>query len=210
MSREQRFAIAAAVGAILVAACGLELDGIPSSSRVDAGIVGADGGDASFVDGPECVRDDECNGYGNTCYVSVTCVAGRCEFQLKAPGAIAPSATQIPGDCARLACDGFGGLTTFNDDTDVPSDMNECTLDLCVDGQPHPTHPALGNGTPCGDGGTCLSGMCSGEAPTDAGPDAEPSDSAVDAEMIDSGDVSDAGTDASADANVDAAEADAG
>jgi len=204
MKTDQRVVIIGSVVGILIAACGLELDAIPTSPRTDAGSTDQDGGDAS-AESPECTRDDECNGYGNACYVSVMCVAGRCEFQLKPPGAIATAATQVPGDCNRLACDGFGGLTTFTDDTDVPSDMNECTLDLCVDGTPHPNHPVLGDGTPCGDGGTCLSGNCSTAGVVDAGADAE-LDSGADSEA-DAGDTGDAEADA---AEADAAPDDAG
>ena len=132
MKTDQRVVIIGSVVGILIAACGLELDAIPTSPRTDAGSTDQDGGDAS-------------------------------------------------------------------------AESPECTLDLCVDGTPHPNHPVLGDGTPCGDGGTCLSGNCSTAGVVDAGADAE-LDSGADSEA-DAGDTGDAEADA---AEADAAPDDAG
>jgi hypothetical protein len=88
-----------------------------------------------------------------------------------------PSPAQIAGDCKRVVCDGAGGTTIINDDTDPPSDGNDCTSDLCSGGvATHPSLPALsacagglcdgagvckkGFGQACAAPGDCGSGLC--------------------------------------------------
>ena len=50
--------------------------------------------------------------------------------------------TQTVGDCKQVVCDGNGGTTTRDDDSDVPDDSNPCTLDGCDAGSP--THVGQG------------------------------------------------------------------
>ncbi len=204
--------VATAVFSLVAIACGLELTSVENGASRDAAAPDAEATDASDDAAPDqCTKDEECDGFGNACYVSAACVTGRCEFQLRAPGAVATAATQVLGDCLRLACDGFGGLTNFVDDTDVQSDSNSCTIDLCVGGTPHPIHPPVSDGTPCGDAGICTSGACGSAPINDAGADAETdsgADAGTDAAPLDAGDdasfdampendaESDAGTDA--------------
>ena len=65
---------------------------------------------------------------------------------------------QTAGDCKRVVCDGQGGTMVVVDDTDVPSDGNPCTLDVCTNGQP--SNPPTPADTGCGTGGTML--VCNG------------------------------------------------
>src|SRR5262249_296802 len=68
-------------------------------------------------------------------------------------------ANQSPGDCKINVCDGTGGFTIQNDDTDPLVDGNACTLDLCNMGNPE--NPPVMDGTSCNtNGGTCVAGTC--------------------------------------------------
>ncbi len=205
--RTVRVVVVAGAFSLVGIACGLEFGGVVDGIARDGGAPDAEedsGGDATT---PECSKSEECQGFGNACYVRVECLGGRCDFQLRAPGAVATSATQIEGDCQRIACDGFGGFTLFTDNSDVPNDNNACTLDICADGTPHPFHPPANDGTFCGDGGVCKAGVCNLE--NDAGPDGGV-DAGADASSEDAG-VTDAGEDGSHDSAVDLdAESDAG
>jgi len=49
-------------------------------------------------------------------------------------------------------CDGTGGVTSANDDTDLPVDGNVCTKDVCTSGTP--SNPALPPGTLCAADGS--------------------------------------------------------
>lgn len=71
------------------------------------------------------------------------------------PGSIVTA--QTPGDCLRNVCDARGGVVAEPDDTDVPDDGEECTVDACAGGVP--SHAPAANGTPCTQG-TCLQGQC--------------------------------------------------
>ena len=125
----------------------------------------AAGADASAdATAAECSHDEECPHFGKPCYASVTCTAGRCGFALSAYGDPLPDSQQTPHDCRRVACDGFGATTSLPSDDDVPDDGDPCTLDLCVDGVPHATHPPLPDGTPCDGGPSCVAGRCASDA----------------------------------------------
>jgi len=66
-----------------------------------------------------------------------------------------PSEKQIPGDCHAAAC-AAGQIVQENDDTDIPDDHNDCTIDGCSAGQA--SHTPKGAGVPCTEGsmaGTC-------------------------------------------------------
>jgi hypothetical protein len=59
----------------------------------------------------------------------------------------APTATQVPGDCKQTVCDGNGGIIDGDDDTDVPTDNEVCTVDSCFDGTP--VHMPAAKGLDC-------------------------------------------------------------
>jgi hypothetical protein len=58
---------------------------------------------------------------------------------------------QAAGDCQAVVCDGQGAAVSVDDDSDVPSDGNACTLDLCSGGVP--SHAPAPAGSACGPGG---------------------------------------------------------
>jgi hypothetical protein len=73
-----------------------------------------------------------------------------------------PVGTQTVGDCQVNACDGEGGQTVLEDDSDIPDDSNQCTEDFCAQGAPghNPTpmdFPCAQNGGAFCDGiGNCV------------------------------------------------------
>lgn len=68
-------------------------------------------------------------------------------------------ATQVSGDCVRWVCDGVGNSEASADDSDIPDDGNECTLDTCSTGAV--ANSPVADGTTCA-GGTCNGGYCAG------------------------------------------------
>jgi hypothetical protein len=86
------------------------------------------------------------------------CFSGDCGFQYVV--ANTPLASQTPGDCRVLVCDGGGHVVSAPDDTDVPNDGNACTMDVCVAGTP--SNPPIPDGGSCnaGAGTRCESGIC--------------------------------------------------
>lgn len=174
VARLARLACAAAVvtAACAFAGCGDDADVARPSSDGGAGSDGS-GGDAT-IGGDECAVTSDCPQAGQLCYTTVACVSGRCAYALAAYGDPVPDALQTPRDCRRVACDGFGKTTSVPEDDDLPDDGDPCTLDLCVDGAPHATHPPLPDGTPCDGGPSCVAGRCALDAgaAADAGADA--------------------------------------
>jgi hypothetical protein len=83
-----------------------------------------------------------------------TCVAGNCGTAPLAAGT--EVSQQVPGDCHNLVCDGTGGETNQIDDTDVPDDGNECTVETCVSGVPEFSNAPAG--TACGGGASACDG----------------------------------------------------
>lgn len=108
--------------------------------------------------GGECSDAKDCQGYGNLCYQSVTCTDGKCAFKLQDYGTVLPDASQIPGDCKYLACDGFGAVKAIPDDQDRP-DGGPCMVIACLEGTTHTPQPQP-DGTPCGTGMVCNAGNC--------------------------------------------------
>jgi hypothetical protein len=75
-----------------------------------------------------------------------------------------PNPAQTPGDCQIVLCDG-GAPDPVDDNSDLPNDNNECTVDSCVAGAPdYQNVPDL---TPCGPTmlGICDAGLCKGCTP---------------------------------------------
>ncbi len=105
-----------------------------------------------------CVSVTECPPPQGDCEVPV-CIGGLCGTTGLPMGTVAP--VQTAGDCKSRICDGLGGVVEQNEDADVPTDGEECTIDMCTSGLPdNPPHVL---GTPCtmGDGSFCDGlGLC--------------------------------------------------
>jgi hypothetical protein len=140
--------------------------GVPSHPALPAGTsCGQNGGTECDGAGDcvQCVSDGECPPTGNECTVPA-CNAGLCGASDVAAGT--PTATQTPGDCQVIECDGNGGTASVEDDTDVPADDgNPCTSETCNAGvAAHPKLPALtacslDGGVVCDDKGTCTNSV---------------------------------------------------
>lgn len=106
-----------------------------------------------------CVSPADCPGSDTACSAR-TCYAGVCGTAYTAAGTVA--ATQLPGDCKKLVCDGAGNAVSNADNTDIPNDGNQCTSDVCFAGVPSNPPVALGTacnqngGTACDGAGTCV------------------------------------------------------
>lgn len=60
--------------------------------------------------------------------------------------------TQTTGDCKQIQCDGSGGTTNVNLDSDTPADDgNQCTSETCNSGVP--AHPLKATSTACSQNG---------------------------------------------------------
>src|SRR5262249_54102278 len=134
--------------------------GVPSNPPVAVGTTCSEG-TGTHCDGAgkcvECVVATDCAGTDTECQQR-TCTSGTCAMTFTAAGTAL--ATQAAGDCQKVVCDGNGGTTSQNDDTDIPDDNNACTSDLCTSGVP--SHTNVNNGTSCGANLTCLNGSCTG------------------------------------------------
>ncbi len=98
----------------------------------------------------ECATATDCPESANECEFPV-CSSGICTSGYQPAGTA--TAMQTAGDCKKNVCDGAGGITTINDDADVPDDNNNCTTDTCQNGTVvnTPRNP----GEPCGTGLVC-------------------------------------------------------
>ncbi|MRG91257.1 hypothetical protein [Polyangium spumosum] len=86
---------------------------------------------------------------GNACTEDVCNVGiGACLFT-DLDGLPTPGYESVPGDCVQRICVA-GEDTAVVDDTDVPVDVNPCTLDVCTMGAP--TNPPVTAGEPCEPG----------------------------------------------------------
>ena len=59
---------------------------------------------------------------------------------------------QTIGDCKTAVCNGSGAITSSANNADLPDDGNQCTTDLCSNG--NPLYLAAPSNTPC-SGGVC-------------------------------------------------------
>jgi hypothetical protein len=103
----------------------------------------------------ECVDASTCPGTDTDCNKR-SCTAGVCGFSPVSSGTA--TSTQVPGDCKQVQCNGSGGTTNANDDTDVPDDGNACTDDKCSGGVA--THLAYSSPHTCGGGKICNGTAC--------------------------------------------------
>jgi hypothetical protein len=102
-----------------------------------------------------CIAAEECPAPGGECG-QPACVKNACTFKDAAFGTVV--ATQVPGDCRTVICDGKGGTARLVDDLDVPVDGLPCTDDVCDDGAVK--NPPSAAGTPCGaDGASVCDGL---------------------------------------------------
>jgi hypothetical protein len=145
------------------------------SALVLTGCVCSEPGGADGGDGGVPVEEDA----GVTCtppFTTDPCLRGVCDSdgtpRLVPVDDGTALATQTAGNCKSRVCVG-GTATDVTDDTDLPDDGRECTLNLCVSGAP--SHPALAAGTTCSGGACDGAGSCVGctQASQCAGVDTE-------------------------------------
>lgn len=107
-----------------------------------------------------CITPADCTGLppNDECQTR-TCEAGVCGQDFTP--ADTPVMLQTTGNCQEAVCDGAGGVTSIDDDGDVPIDGLECTEDVCDAGMP--SNPPVLEGTACGTNGVCDdAGQCIG------------------------------------------------
>ncbi|MDI1433525.1 hypothetical protein [Polyangium sorediatum] len=96
----------------------------------------------------ECSAQKPCED-GNPCTEDAcNAGAGTCLFT-DLDGLPTPGYVPVPGDCLQHICVA-GDDTAVVDDTDIPVDMNSCTLDVCTMGAA--TNPPVSAGEPCEPG----------------------------------------------------------
>ncbi|HOA14160.1 MAG TPA: hypothetical protein PLB35_08045 [Myxococcota bacterium] len=147
------------------------LDGQPNHESVEVGTGCGDGltcDDNGACTG--CATADDCPGKDTECGHR-TCDGLVCGFVAE------PAGTQIQdqdaGDCSRAVCDGSGGIGLVPDDTDLPVDGKECTVDSCMAGvaSNHPLDPGTpctqGGGTKCDGSGACIQCQVASECGVD-------------------------------------------
>jgi hypothetical protein len=80
-----------------------------------------------------CATVTDCPTPPNGCVLRL-CNGGVCSTKNVASDT--PTATQTAGDCKQDTCDGAGSVVTVDDDSDVPSDNEVCTVDTCSGSMP--------------------------------------------------------------------------
>lgn len=100
-------------------------------------------------DGCDTVAD--CPGETTECQ-TITCTDGLCGVTHVQSGVA--TTVQTSGDCQRTVCDGSGGTTTIPDNDDRPDDENQCTENLCNEGEVD--HSPLPMGTECKQNGGAI------------------------------------------------------
>ncbi|MCB9628598.1 MAG: hypothetical protein H6725_14580 [Sandaracinaceae bacterium] len=108
-----------------------------------------------------CVQCNAASQCGtNTFCAQFACNAGTCQQNNTGAGVSLPAASQSPGDCQVLECNGLGAVRSVALNTDVPSDGNTCTQDLCTAGVPsNPNRPVdfvCRPGDYCDGNGNCV------------------------------------------------------
>lgn len=136
--------------------------GVPTFTPKPSGTMCATGvcnGGTSCV---QCVSASGCPAAADPNCATATCTSNMCGFNFVASGTPTPAATQTPGNCHEMRCDGAGTGTNAVDDTDVPVDANQCTDNVCTAGVPsNPSSPTglvctMGGGTVCDGSGACV------------------------------------------------------
>jgi hypothetical protein len=145
--------------ALLASSAGCEL--ISSIDRTKIDMTPGTGGTGGTGVPPECTVAEDCADPGDECLTRGCTAEGKCVPDKVAAGT--PVSQQTIGDCQMVVCDGEGATKSQGDDTDLPVDGKECTVDACTAGVP--SHPALAAKTPCGQGGALYcdgNGACVG------------------------------------------------
>ncbi|MFP6687032.1 MAG: hypothetical protein VB934_20080, partial [Polyangiaceae bacterium] len=109
----------------------------------------------------QCNDAGQCSGAAD-CQTDI-CSMKACSFMNDALNSPAPALVQEPDDCKLHVCDGMGMVSNTQLPFDMetpPTDMNDCTDDLCQNGKPF--YPNKLDGTACGAMGLCFMGMCEG------------------------------------------------
>ena len=131
-------------------------DGVPSNPAINVGAP-CEVGRTCNAAGQcvQCQSASDCTG-GTFC-APMDCVFGECVATNELAGTALPDEDQTPNDCARLQCDGAGGVESATDPADLPADdSNQCTVASCSGG---PNYVPLQTGLPCTDnGGTVCDG----------------------------------------------------
>lgn len=97
----------------------------------------------------QCLVDTDCGGTKNDCQHPVcNTTTNKCEVAYTAVNT--PLSTQAPGDCKTAVCDGKGGTTSINTDTDLPANTNPCVTAACSAGTP--SFPPKAKDTACTGG----------------------------------------------------------
>ncbi len=150
-------------GVVLGTGLGCELITAPDRSKIDnggaggttitggggtGGVTGGTGGVTGGTGGTGGTTGTPCDTVAdcdppNVC-VDATCEMGFCVFAAKADG---PQAMQTPGDCKVSQCT-KGLPMDVADDADLPDDANDCTVDVCKEGNASHTNADLD--TACG------------------------------------------------------------
>ncbi|MDP3504751.1 MAG: lamin tail domain-containing protein [Myxococcales bacterium] len=108
-----------------------------------------------------CNTASQCTGSDTDCQTR-TCTSNTCGFSYASNGT--PVSAQVSGDCKQVQCNGSGGTTAANLDSDVPVDGAQCTDDVCTMGVP--SNPPLSAGAMCNQsGGTSCDGAGACVAP---------------------------------------------
>lgn len=106
----------------------------------------------------QCVTPTDCPAPANPDCATPICNGSTCAFSNSPPNTPLPASKQKTGDCVTAVCDGKGGVTTQEDDSDF-DDGNPCTDDSCNKGVPK--HTPSSESTQCSSMG--VSGVCNGK-----------------------------------------------
>ncbi len=98
-----------------------------------------------------CTVDEQCSNGGNFCVIAICEANLNCGTMPKPAGTELPLAAQVPQDCRRQICDGFGYVVEAFDTQDGKDDGNDCTDDMCNAGMP--MYQPTAAGVTCGGGG---------------------------------------------------------
>ncbi|MEZ4297584.1 MAG: hypothetical protein R3B70_21665 [Polyangiaceae bacterium] len=119
---------------------------------------GGSGGTGGATCTSECCSPSDCPASDNEC-VQRTCDGGVCGTKPVKQGV--PISLQEEGDCRLVVCDGNGGVASVADNTDLPDDGKQCTIDKCQSGTPVNTSAPAGEACDEGIGKKCDgSGAC--------------------------------------------------
>ena len=138
--------------ALLGTGCDVYTDTLVEGGAPSTGGSGPGGGGMGGEGGApaSCAGPGDCPGEDNECGTR-TCEAGTCGVDAIAEGTLARD--QLAGDCLKRICDGAGVIVGVEDNSDTPSDTNDCTNESCVDGMPMILPKAVG--ADCGNNEFC-------------------------------------------------------